>query len=33
MINIAQGELQQLVCHNTGRIAEAKQRVVRKDSP
>lgn len=33
MVNITQGELEQLVCQNTSRIRKAKQRVVGEHSP
>jgi len=33
MINIAQGEFEQLVRHDTGSITEAKKRVVCKNGP
>jgi hypothetical protein len=33
MIHVAQGEFEQLVCHDTSSITEAEKRVVRKDGP
>jgi hypothetical protein len=33
MINVAQGELEQLVCHDTSSITEAEKRVIREYSP
>lgn len=31
VINVAQGELEQLVCHDASSITEAKERVVREN--
>jgi hypothetical protein len=32
MINVTQGKLEQLVCHDTGSVAEAEKRVIREYS-
>jgi hypothetical protein len=32
MINVAQGKLEQLVCHDTSSITEAEERVIREYS-
>lgn len=32
MIDVAQGELEQLICHDASSITEAEERVVRENS-